>query len=487
MAIGQAVGMIDGRERVTGKIAYALNVRVPGMLVGRILRSTRPHGRILSVDTSRAERVLGVVAVVSRDDLVGQDVIFPYFGPVIRDQGIVAIDKVRYVGDPVAAVAALDEDAAQEALDCIDVEYEDLPWVTDEVEAMQPGAPVVHESLPRAAASFGDIVLHTEEGTNCANHFTLRKGDVERGFADADFIYEDTFRSPPVQHVPLETHVAVAQVEGGKITVWTGTQTPHIVRSQVAEVFKVPVTDVRIVVHTLGGGYGAKCYAKLEPLAAVLAWKSQRPVKLVLTREEEFRTVTKHGATITLKTGVKKGRDIRPHRAHAYYNTGAYADIGPRLIKNGGYSTVGPYRIPNVSGDSYAVYTNTVPAGAFRGFGISQGAWAYECQMDMIAERLGVVTEQVAHFRNVSCVDPEKSAPFIRLGCLRHGPAGVSAQEPAPRRRHVLDRPDRRGPPLRRAPRQCNAGAGRRRTVCRNHEGVCRWRPRSRATDASPR
>ena len=390
MAIGQSIGMIDGRERVRGAIAYALNVRLPGMLVGGILRSDRPHARVLNVDTSRAERVAGVVAVLSRADLVDQDAIFPYFGPVIRDQAIVAIDKVRYVGDPVAAVAASDEDAVQEALGCIDVEYEELPWVTDEVEAMRPGAPVVHESLPRAAASFGDIVLHTEEGTNCANHFTLRKGDVERGFAEADFIYEDTFRSPPVQHVPLETHVAVAQLQDGKVTIWTGTQTPHIVRSQVAEVFKVPVSDVRIIVHTLGGGYGAKCYAKLEPLAAVLAWKAHRPVKLVLTRDEEFRTVTKHGATITLKTGVKKDGTLVAHQALAYYNTGAYADIGPRLIKNGGYSTVGPYRVPNVVADSYAVYTNTVPAGAFRGFGISQGAWAYECQMDMIAERLGM-------------------------------------------------------------------------------------------------
>jgi CO/xanthine dehydrogenase Mo-binding subunit len=388
MAIGQRVPMVDAIERVSGRIDYALNVRLPGMLVGRILRSPYPHARIVRIDASRAEALPGVLAVLTRNDLLDEDRIFPYFGPVIRDQGIVAIDKVRFTGDVVAAVAALDDDIAAEALDLIDVEYEELPWVTDEVEAMQPGAPVVHEHLPRAAASFGDIVLHTEEGTNACNRFTLRKGDVEQGFKEADLVFEDVFRSPPVQHVPMETHVAVAQVEGSKITVWTGTQTPHIVRAQVAEVFKVPVSQVRIVVHTLGGGYGAKCYAKVEPLAAVLAWKARRPVKLVLRRDEEFQTVTKHGATIRLKTGVKRDGTLVAQEATCYYNTGAYADIGPRLIKNGGYSTVGPYKVPHVKADSYAVYTNVVPAGAFRGFGISQGAWAYECQMDMIAERL---------------------------------------------------------------------------------------------------
>jgi CO/xanthine dehydrogenase Mo-binding subunit len=382
--------MIDAKERVTGQINYVLNLELPGMLHGKILRSPHAHARVLSVDTSKAETLPGVVAVLSRNDLLNQDTIFPYFGPVIRDQGVVAMDKVRFVGDPVAAVAAVDVDTAAAALELIEVEYEELPAVVDEADAIKPDAPVLHESFAKVTTGFADVILNTQEGTNFCNHFKLRKGDVDKGFAEADYVFEDVFRSPAVQHVTLEPHVSIGQVEAGKITVWTGTQTPHVVRSQVAEIFKVPMSQVRIIVHTLGGGYGGKCYPKLEPIAAVMAWKAGRPVKFVLTREEDFLTLTKHGVTVYMKTGVRKDGTITARENTCYFNTGAYADIGPRLIKNGGYGTAGPYRCDNVKIDSYAVYTNTVPAGAFRGYGISQGAWAYESQMDMIAERLGM-------------------------------------------------------------------------------------------------
>jgi CO/xanthine dehydrogenase Mo-binding subunit len=390
VAIGESVPMVDARERVTGTIEYALNVELPGMLVGRVLRSPHPHARVLRVDTARAERLPGVVAVLTRNELVDQQAIFPYFGPVIRDQPVVAIDKVRFVGDPVAAVAAVDADVAREALDLIEVEYAALPAVFDPEAALLPGAPVLHESFPRVASGFADIILHTAEGTNRCNHFKLRKGDVEQGFREADRVFEHTFRSPPVQHVPLEPHAAIAQVEAGRITLWVGTQTPHHTRAQLAEMFGLPLANVRVVVHTLGGAYGAKCYPKIEPLTAVLAWKADRPVKLVLSRNEVFHTLTKHGVTIHLKTGVTSDGTLVAREARCYFNAGAYADISPRLIKNGGYGTAGPYRIPHVKVDSYAVYTNTVPAGAFRGYGISQAAWAYESQMDIIAEALGI-------------------------------------------------------------------------------------------------
>jgi CO/xanthine dehydrogenase Mo-binding subunit len=390
MAIGRSVPMIDAHERVTGTIGYVLNVKLPGMLVGRVLRSPHPHARLVRVDTSRAERLPGVVAVLSRNDLVDQSTIFPYFGPIIRDQPVVAIDKVRFVGDPVAAVAATDADVAGEALELIEVEYEELLGVFDPEEALRQDAPILHERFPRVSKGFADIVLNVQEGTNLCNHFKLRKGDVEEGFREADLIFEDVFRCPPVQHVPLEPHVAIAQVDGRHVTVWSGTQTPHTVRAQVAEVFQVPLSQVRIVVHTLGGGYGAKSYPKLEPLAAVLAWKAGRPVKIVLSREEEFRTITKHGATVQLKTGVKRDGTLVAKQSTCYFNAGAYADVSPRLIKNGGYGTAGPYRIPHVKVDSYAVYSNIVPAGAFRGYGVSQAAWAYESQMDMIADALGI-------------------------------------------------------------------------------------------------
>jgi CO/xanthine dehydrogenase Mo-binding subunit len=382
--------MVDARERVTGSIAYALNFELPGALTGKVLRSLHPHARVLRVDASRARRLPGVVAILTRDDLLDQNTIFPYYGPVIRDQPIVAIDKVRFVGDPVAAVAAMDADTAQEALELIDVEYEELPAVFDAEEALQPDAPVLHESFPRVSAGFADVILNLQEGTNLCNHFKLRKGDVEQGFREADVVFDDVFRCPPVQHVPLEPHVAIAQVEGDQITVWSGTQTPHVVRAQIADIFQVPLSQVRIVVHTLGGAYGSKCYPKIEPIASVLAWKARRPVKIVLPREEDFLSVTKHGVAIHMKTGVKRDGTLVARQSTCYFNAGAYADISPRLIKNGGYGTAGPYRIAHVKVDSYAVYTNIVPAGAFRGYGISQGAWAYESQMDIIAEALGM-------------------------------------------------------------------------------------------------
>jgi len=388
--VGKPVSMIDAGERVRGTISYVLNAELPGCLVGRILRSPYPHARVLRVDTSKAEHIPGVLAVLSRNDLIDNPAFYPYYGQVIRDQPVVAIDKVRFAGDPVAAVAAIDEDSAEAALDAIEVEYEQLPAVFEPEEALEPGAPILHDTWPeQRGAVYADIILNTAEGSNRLNHFKLRKGDVEAGFLQSAHIFEHTFRCPPVQHVPLEPHVCMALVEAGKLTVWAGTQSPHAVRGQLAEIFQLPQSQVRVIVHTLGGAYGSKCYPKLEPLTAVLAWKARRPVKIVLRREEDFLMSTKHQAVLHLKTGVDKDGYIVARKATCYFNAGAYADISPRLIKNGGYGVAGPYRIPNVWVDSYAVYTNVVPAGAFRGYGVSQAAWAYESQMDMMAEALG--------------------------------------------------------------------------------------------------
>ncbi|MFQ5856507.1 MAG: xanthine dehydrogenase family protein molybdopterin-binding subunit, partial [Anaerolineae bacterium] len=388
---GQSVPYIDGRERVTGHIEYVLNLEVPGMLHGKVLRSPYPHARVLGVDTSEAERLPGVVAVLKGSDILDHPDVRARFGPVYRDQGVVAINKVRFVGDPVVAVAAVDEDVAEEALDLIQVDYEELAAVFDLEEAIRPDAPLVHETIMRREESFADIILRAQDGTNICNHFQLRKGDVDIGFAEADLIFEDTFSTPAYQHVNLEPHVCIAQVDGAKnVTVWSSTQTPYIVRAQLAETFRVPQSQVRVIVPTLGGGYGAKTYPKIEPLTAMLAWKAGRPVKITLTRAEDFVSITKHASKITMKTGVKRDGTIVAREVRAYWNAGAYADISPRLIKNGGYASPGPYRIPHVKVDSYAVYTNLPPAGAFRGYGVGQVAWAYESQMDMIAERLGM-------------------------------------------------------------------------------------------------
>src|SRR5579871_4857689 len=247
----QFAGMIDADERVSGRIAYTINFELPGMLHARLLRSTTPHARLTRVDVSRACRAPGVFAVVTGDDLRRRGDLNPYFGPVFRDQPVLAIDKVRFVGDPVAAVLAEDADRAQDALELIDVEYEDLPAVFDPLEALADDAPILHESPPVLGATFADLVIHTEASSNVCNQFKLRKGDVERGFAESEFVFEDTFRSPAVQHVPLETHACVAQVEGGRVSVWATTQTPHVLRAQLAEMFGLPASAVRVVVPTL--------------------------------------------------------------------------------------------------------------------------------------------------------------------------------------------------------------------------------------------
>ncbi len=382
-------GMLDANLRVRGRVPYAIDVVVPGMLHAKLLRSPYAHARIVSVDATRARALPGVHAVLTGPELAARDDIFPYFGPIFRDQGVLATDKVRFVGDPVAAVAAIDIDVAQAALDLIEVEYEELPAVFGVDEALEPGAPIVHDEPRRLGQTFADIIVSAEANSNVCNHFKLRKGDVERGFAEADHVFEDVFTSPPVQHVPLETHNCVATIEAGIIKVTTSTQLPFAVRASLAEIFKVSQARVRVTIPTLGGGYGAKTYTKVEPIAALLAQATGRPVKIHLTREEEFITITKHGVKIRMKTGVMDDGRIVARKSTCLFNTGSYADIGPRLIKNGGYATGGPHYIPNVWVDSYAVYTNLPPAGAFRGYGVSQAAWAYETQMDMIAAKLG--------------------------------------------------------------------------------------------------
>jgi CO/xanthine dehydrogenase Mo-binding subunit len=382
--------MLDARERVTGRVPYTIDVRLPGMLHGRLLRSSQPHARLVRVDATRARRAPGVVAVLTSADLLARQDVVPWMGPVYRDQPILAIDKVRYAGEPIAAVAAVDLDAAEAALDLIEVEYEPLAPVFDVEAALAPGAPIVHLGPARTGPTYADIIVRPGENTNVCNHFKLRKGDIERGLADSDVVFEDVFTCPPAQALPLETHVVVADVRSGAATVWSAIQTPFAVRAALAEILPGLAGHIRVLVPTLGGGYGAKAYPKIEPVTALLSLFARRPVRLQLSRAEEFVTVTKHGVRIQMTTGLRSDGTIVARKVTSAFNTGAYADIGPRLIKNGGIGMGGPHHVPNVWVDSYAVYTNLPPAGAYRGYGINQAAWAYESQMDMIAQRMGI-------------------------------------------------------------------------------------------------
>jgi len=388
--IGKTFRRLDYQTKVTGKAHYLADMSVPGMCHGKILRSPYPHARITRIDASKALKLPGVMAVLTRDDILHNQGIEPYYGPVFKDQTIVAVEKVRHVGDPVAAVAALTIDAAEEALRGIEVEYEELPTVLDVKQALRPGSTLVHDSVKLPASGFADLAeIKPVEGTNVCTHFKLDRGDIEKGFAEADQIFDDTFTLPATQHCFLETHACIASFEpGGRITVWATTQNPFVVRTQLANIFKVPVAKVRVIVPYLGGGYGGKVYPKIEPITVALAQKAGRPVRVVLSREEVFYTITKHAAVIRMKTGVTKDGTLVARECEIHLDTGAYAEIGPRVAKKSGYTAAGPYRIPNLKIDSYSVYTNKPPAGAFRGFGVSQSAWAVESQMDIIAAAL---------------------------------------------------------------------------------------------------
>ncbi len=370
MAIGESVPMLDSVARVTGAVDYMINLRWPNMLFGKIVRSQSPHAKLLKVDITNALQVPGVVAILTGEDL-GPNA---FYGVAIKDQGVVAVDRARHVGEPLAAIAAESLEAAEEAELLIDIEYDELPSVFDAQTAIQAGAPTLHDGFPN----------------NIFKHAKLRHGDLDAAFAEADEIFEDTFTSPVAQQASLEPHVSAAQWDGGHLTIWTASQAPFMVRKSLSEIFGIAPENVRVIVPPLGGGYGGKGHIRIEPLVAAMARKTNgRPVKFVLSRAEEFVTVTKHAASITLKTGVKRDGTFTARQVTIYWNGGAYADASPMLVPAGMVRSVGPYRIPAVHVDSYGIYTNLPPAGAYRGAMSSQTTWAYESQMDIIAHKMG--------------------------------------------------------------------------------------------------
>jgi CO/xanthine dehydrogenase Mo-binding subunit len=387
--VGQSVYRKDANQKVTGQVLHVGNIEMPGMLHVAVLRSPYAHARIRRIDKSRAEKLSGVALVLTGADVAKMPGVDPHFGPAFRDQPILCVEKVCYVGDPVVAVAAVDRRSAEDALQLIEVDYEPLPAVFDVLEAIKPGSALVHEQH-RPAKAFADLA-HVRAGqqSNICYHFKLRTGDVDKAFAEADRVFEDTFSSPPAQHMPMEPHVTLAYLdEHARLNIWTASQSPSYVRTEIAATFGMPMNRIRVRVPYLGGGYGAKLYAKLEPLVTALALITKKPVRYALTREEEFLTITKHKVVTRIKTAIKNGA-ITARKCEVYWDTGAYAEIGPRIGHKSGYTSAGPYRIPNVWIDSYCVYTNHVPAGAFRGFGVPQVIWAYDSQMDIIARSIG--------------------------------------------------------------------------------------------------
>jgi CO/xanthine dehydrogenase Mo-binding subunit len=385
--VGRSLPRLEARDKVSGRTEYVHNMRLPGMLHGKIFRSSLPHGRIRSIDATAARELRGVYQVITADD-VCKVIPDPYYGPAFHDQPILAIDKVRYVGEPVAVVLADDPHIADAAAQLIVADYEEMSAVFDEVEATTSTA-FVHEEL-KPAGTFPDLKhLKGRKNTNVALDFQLRRGDVDEAFAAACHVFEHTFRTQQVLHVPLEPFVSIADASSSGVTIYTASQSPSFVRIEVARLLGWPENRVRVRVPYLGGGFGAKIYIKLEALVTALSLIARRPVKISLTMEEQFYTLTKHATTLRIKSGIDHDGRITARKCDVWWNGGAYADIGPRVTQKSGFTAPGPYDIENVSIDSYALYTNLPPAGALRGFGIPQLVWAYECHTDMIARAIG--------------------------------------------------------------------------------------------------
>jgi CO/xanthine dehydrogenase Mo-binding subunit len=386
--VGRSVPRLESWLKVTGRAEYVHNLRLPGMLYGKIFRSTVAHGRIKRVDVAAAQALAGVYRVVTAEE-VKSVIPEPYYGPAFHDQPILALDKVRYVGEPVAVVLASDPHVAEEAVHLITAEYEELPAVYDEVEAITSKA-IVHDVL-KPAGTFPDLKhLKGRANTNVALDFHLRRGNASGVMKSAHRVFEHRFRTQQVMHTPLEPLVSVAESTESSLTIHTASQSPSFVRIEIARLLGWRENRIRVRVPFLGGGFGAKLYIKLEALVAVLSLLTKRPVKVSLTMEEQFFTITKHASTFRIKSGVDRDGRIVARECEVWWNGGAYADIGPRVTQKSGFTAPGPYDIENVSIDSYALYTNLVPAGALRGFGIPQLVWAYESHTDMMARELGI-------------------------------------------------------------------------------------------------
>ena len=368
--VGKSVARPDAVAKATGRAQYAADLFFDGMLYGAVLRSEYPHARILGVDVSQARVLPGVHAVLTADDVPGHKT----HGLVVDDWPVFAWDKVRYVGDAIAAVAAETPEIARAALERIRVDYEPLPVVTDAVAALEEGAPRVHEK--------GNLVSEAK----------VLRGDVEEAFRNAAVVVEQVYETPFNEHAFLEpeTSVAVPQEDGG-ITVYVGSQIPFSDQAQVAASLALPPEKVRIVQTAVGGAFGGKEDISTQIHAALLAQATGRPVKLTLSRRESIRVHPKRHATrIWMKTAAAADGRLLAMKARIWGDTGAYASLGPHVIKRAATHVSGPYEIPNVDIISYTVYTNNPPAGAFRGFGATQAHFAAECQMDILAERLGI-------------------------------------------------------------------------------------------------
>lgn len=383
--IGKKIPRKNGPEKVTGQAEYLNDIKLPGMLYARLKVSPVAHAKIIKIDISKALKLPGVKAILTGEDAHQR------MGIYMVDRPILAYQKVRYYGEPIAAVAAVDTDTAEEAVSLIEFEYEELPVVQDVREAIKPGAVILHEDL--GSYKWIPNVYFPEPGTNIANHFKVRKGDIEEGFKESEFILENEFDLPQVLHVPMETHGTIVRWgTNDRIKIWSSAQSPFAVRDLFSAALGVPMQNVDVTVPFVGGGFGGKSGIHFEPLIGLLSKKAKgKPVKYVASREEETATLPcRQGLAAKIKTGFNSDGKIIAEKIEYLWDGGAYADYGVNIGRASGYSGAGPYEIDNVNIDSYTIYTNHVFGTAYRGFGHAEFFWAIERQRELIAKKLGM-------------------------------------------------------------------------------------------------
>ena len=393
--VGQSVGRVDVEDKVTGGAVYGYDLVLPNMLHGKVLFSSRPHAKIKRIDTGEAKRLPGVVTVIT-----GEDVSWTH-GESIKDQPFLARGKVRHVGEPVAAVAAVDEDTAQKAVGLIQVDYEDLPAYFSPEEACKADAIAIHEDFDSYRKA--DFVVGAPLPNVC-EHFKLRTGDVEQGFRAADLVLKERYTIPVIQHAAMEPHSAHAKVDPttGNLTIWVANDAPFRAMTELTEALEIAKEKIRLINPLQGGGFGSKGGLKVEPIAIALAFHTNgRPVRVKFDRQETFvSTLTRHEAVVYIKSGIMNNGQLVARQMTIYWGAGAYGEKSATVCIRGSLPAPGPYRIANVKVDGYAVYTNKPVAGAFRGYGIPQGAWACEQHMDELALRLGMDPLEI-RLRNV--------------------------------------------------------------------------------------
>lgn len=396
--VGRKTDRIDSVVKLTGEATYVSDMTLPGMLYARVKASPHARARIVSIDTSRAQALSGVRAIVTGEELDYR------LGLYVVDKAILAKGEVRHFGEAVAAVAADTLEIAKRAVDLIDVEYEELEPVLHPLEALKEDAPLVHPKL--GEYSYMEAAFTPKPGTNVANHTKLRKGDTEQAFEACEWTIERTYTNPSVQHVPMETHVAIVQWgHDDEVSIWSSAQSPFTLRNLFCTAFGLSHRNVRVQVPYVGGGFGGKAGIGIEPLVAVLSRKAGgRPVKLTATREEEFSLLPcRSQLTYRIKTGVSKDGKILAQELTMYWDSGAYADYAVNVTRASGYSAGGPYDIPNAKVDAYTIYTNKPFGTAYRGFGHVEFFWGLERHMDLVAEAIGM---EPLEFRLLNALKP---------------------------------------------------------------------------------